>query len=91
MKALVSRLNHRRYSISINLKLDDANSMINDYVVIKEVDDELRIREGTILDNKVYKLTNNHIITYTTLNADKFIGHHDLIFENGYFIIEGTN
>lgn len=91
MKALVSRLNHRRYSININLKLNEVNRIINDYVVIKEVDDELRIREGTILDNKVYKLTNNHIITYTTLNADKFIGNHDLIVEDGYFIIEGKN
>jgi hypothetical protein len=91
MKATVSKMGYKPYTITINLKLDAANRMINDYVVIKEVDNELRIREGTILDNKTYKLTNKSTTTYTSLNAPKFIGHHDLILEDGYFIIEGTN
>lgn len=91
MRATISKMKYRPYSVSINLKLDAANRMVNDYVVIQEVDNELRIREGTILDNKTYKLTNKSTTTYTSLNAPKFIGHHDLILEDGYFIIEGTN
>lgn len=88
MKVSILRTKAKLSSISIYFKAKQGLNFKSDTFVIKENNDTLMIRESTILDNKVYKLSKSNQLNYFSVNAANFIGEHDLFVENEYYIID---
>jgi hypothetical protein len=88
MKVSILRTKAKLNSISIYFKAKQDLNFKSNTFVIKENNNTLMIRESTILDNKVYKLSKSNQLNYFSVNAHNFIGEHDLFFENEYYIID---
>jgi hypothetical protein len=88
MKVSILKTKSKLCSISIYFKANQELNFKTNMFVIKEINGCLLIRESTILDNKVYKLSKSNQLNYHSVNAENFIGEQELLTEDGYFIIE---
>ncbi len=88
MKVSILKTSKKINSISIYFKAKQDLNFTSDTFVIKETNDTLLIRESTILDNKVYKLSKSRQLNYFSVNAFNFVGEHDLFIENGFYVID---
>lgn len=76
-----------RNSVNIILPKDVRNKISASRVFIKEVKDELWIREALQMDENTLSIIQDYHITYTSKNAKKFIGEFEYEIEKDFIIL----
>ena len=74
-------------SINIYLSKEVRNKIQGNRVFIKEVKNELWIREALQMDEKTLKITSDAHISYSSPNAKEFIGEFEYEFEDDFIVL----
>ena len=56
-------------------------------VVIKEINNEILIREACLMDNKILTISNCNTFTYTAMNAKNLIGSYFYEIDGDYIVL----